>query len=214
MSSKLRSRGGCQPGTASAGERARSCQPTFHDIRGQPGPSLQGQRGSSALPFPPVYRGPLCRGWMDCQGGGVSPRKAARSICRAATGCPQMETAQTANDGEMTYYTSVHTMEYYTVLQNDVYKPFLEKLGSRLNGRRTGHRMVDTCDLFLDTFAYNLYSVCMGIALKIFKDTDKVPKTDPAGPPAPSHTIPLSPCSAAFSHKGRLSAPQHTQTSF
>lgn len=84
-----------------------------------------------------------------------------------------METAQTANNGEMTHYSSIHMMEYYTVLQNDVYKSLVEKLGSRLNGRR----MVDTCDLFLDTFAYNLYSICMGIALKLFKDTEKAPKT-------------------------------------
>lgn len=65
LSCKLRSRGRCQPGTASIGERARSYRPTFHDIRGQPGPNLQGQRGSSALPFPPVYRGPGAMvGWI------------------------------------------------------------------------------------------------------------------------------------------------------
>lgn len=78
-----------------------------------------------------------------------------------STGCPHMEIVQTASSGDMTHYSSIHMMECYTVLQNDVCKPFVEKLGSRLNGRR----MVDTCDLFLDTFAYNLYSICMGIAL-------------------------------------------------
>lgn len=53
-----------------------------------------------------------------------------------------------------------HSVEYYTVIQNS-YKPILEKLGSMLSERRSGQEMMDTYHLFLDTFAYNVYSICM-----------------------------------------------------
>ena len=58
------------------------------------------------------------------------------------------------------------------------------------------------CDLLLDTFAYNLYSFCMGIRLKIFGDTDKAPQTVTQLPLQP-HLCPLaqlgSPTEAAVS---------------